>query len=170
MEDNPRRYVLCRQYPDLFKRHLHLFIDDHEYAAYGNIFLLKGVYLLPVRVHRHWCQAEFDQYTEKCLDEIAAGAIPISPAIHKAEKNIIRKAIDGGCSVILLRDLGFNERFMPQGDLFDLCEAGRLLLLSPWPDNLQRRSTAGSTEFHRMNDHAASIAALPASSRLSLRF
>lgn len=169
IEDNPRRYLLRRQYPDLFKRHLHLFIDDHEYAAYGNIFLLNGIYLLPVRVHRYWSQAEFDQYMAKCLDEIAAGAIPISPAIHKAEKKIIRKAIDGGSSVILLRDLGFNERFKPQGELFELCAAGRLLLLSPWPDNLERRSTAGSTEFHKMNDYAADIARLPASARLYFR-
>lgn len=169
VEDNPRRYLLKRQYPDLFKRHLHIVIDCHEYAAYRNIFLLKGIYLLPVRVHRYWSQAEFDQYMAKCLDEIAAGAIPISPAIHKAEKKIIRKAIDGGSSVILLRDLGFNERFKPQGELFELCAAGRLLLLSPWPDNLERRSTAGSTEFHKMNDYAADIARLPASARLYFR-
>ncbi len=170
IEDNPRRYLLRSKYPDLFKRHLHLFIDDHEYAAFGNIFLLKGIYLLPIRVHRYWSQAEFDQYMAKCLEEIAIGAIPISPAIHRAEKDIIRKAIDGGSSVILLRDLGFNERFKPQGELFDLCAAGRLLLLSPWPDNLERHSTAGSTEFHKMNDYAAAIASILASARLSLRF
>ncbi len=168
--DNPRRYLLKRQYPDLFKGHLHIVIDGHEYAAYGNIFLLKAVYLLPVRVHRHWSQAEFDQYTAKCLEEIAFGAIPITPAIHKAEKDIVRSAIDGGGSVILLRDLAFNERFKPQGELFDLCAAGRLLLLAPWPDNLNRRSRAGSIEFHKMNDYAAAIASLPASARLSLRF
>ncbi len=89
VEDNPRRYLIRKQYPDIFKRHLHIVIDGHEYAAYGNIFLLKGIWLL---------------------------------------------------------------------------------LLAPWPDNLERRSTAGYTEFHKMNDHAASIAALPASARLSLRF
>ncbi len=170
IEDNPRRYLLKRQYPDLFKRHLHIVIDGHEYAAYGNIFLLKGILLLPVRVHRYWSQTEFDQYTAKCLEEIAAGAIIITPAIHKAEKAIVRNAIDGGGSVILLRDLAFNERFNPQGELFDLCAARRLLLLAPWPENLERCSTAGSTEFHKMNDYAATIASLPASARLSLRF
>ncbi len=170
VEDNPRRYLLKRQYPDLFKRHLHIVIDGHEYAAYGNIFLLKGIYLLPIRVHRYWSQAEFDQYTTKCLEEIASGAIPITPAIHKVEKAIVKSAIDRGSSVILLRDLAFNERFKPQGEFFDLCAAGRLLLLAPWPDNLNRRSTAGYTEFHKMNDHAANIAFLPASARLSLRF
>ncbi len=170
IEDNPCRYLLKQQFPDLFKRHMHIVIDGHEYAAYGNIFLLKGTQMLPIRVHRYWDQAEFDQYRAKCIEKIAVGAIPITPAIHKAEKDIVRTAIDGGGSVILLRDLSFNERFKPQGEFFDLCAAGRLLLISPWPDNLNRRSTAGPTEFHKMNDYASAIASLPASSRLSLRF
>ncbi len=169
IEDNPRKYLLRRRYPDLFRRHLHLVIDGHEYAAYGNLFLLKAPRLLPVRVHRRWSQGEFDSYGAKCRAEISMGAIPITPAIHPAERQIVRDAIDGGSSVILLRDLSFGERFKPQGEQFDLCTAGRLLLLSPWPDNLRRRSTAGYAEFHTMNDHAAAIAALPASARLSLR-
>lgn len=169
IEDNPRRYLLRKRFPNLFQRHLHICIDNHNYAAYGNIFLLKAIYLLPIRIHRRWSQAEFDQYSTTCLHEIAAGAVPISPSIHKAEKDIVRKAVESGSSVIILRELSFNERFKPQGELFELCAAGRLLLLSPWPDNLQRRSTAGYKEFHKMNDHAAAIAALPASARLSLR-
>ncbi len=169
VEDNPRRYLIRKKYPDLFRRHLHLLIDGHNYAAYGNVFLLRETYLLPIRVHRYWSQSEFDRYVEKCLDEIAAGAVPVSPAIHKKEKEIIRKAIEGGSSVILLRDLGFDDRFKPQGKLFDLCADGRLLLLSPWPDNLKRRSAAGYSEFHKMNEHAAAIASLSSDARLSLR-
>lgn len=47
IEDNPRRYLIRRKYPDLFQRHLNLVIGGHEYAAYGNMFLLKQPYLLP---------------------------------------------------------------------------------------------------------------------------
>ncbi len=167
VQDNPRRYLIRKRYPDLFRRHLHLTIADHEYAAYGNLFLLRGINLLPIRVHRHWSREAFDRYTALCLEEISNGAIPISPAIHKCEKDIVRKAIDGGSSVIILRDLGFDKRFKPQGEYFDLCAAGRLLLLAPWPDNIRRRSTAGYAEFHKMNDLAAAIAALPPTCRLS---
>ncbi len=169
VEDNPRRYLLRRTYPDLFKRHLHLIIDNHEYAAYGNIFILKQIYLIPIRIHRYWSQAEFERYIDYCLCEIAKGAVPISPAIHKVEKYIMRQAIERGSCVIQLRDLAFNERFKPQGESFDLCAAGRLLLLSPWPDNHQRRSKAGYTVFHTMNDHAAAIASLSPSARFSIR-
>ena len=134
------------------------------------MFLLKKPYLLPIRIHRRWSKEEFDRYIAYCGAEIIKGAIPISPAIHKTEKDIIRKAIDGGSCVIILRDLGFNERFKPSGEYFDLCGAGRLLMLCPWPDNLRRRSDAGYDKFHQMNDFATAIASLPASARLSLRF
>ena len=170
IEDNPRRYLIRRQYPDLFQRHLNVVIGGHEYAAYGNMFLLKKPYLLPIRIHRNWSKEEFDRYAAYCGEEIAKGAIPISPAIHRVEKEIVRAAIDNGSSVILLRDLSFGERFKPSGEYFDLCGAGRLLMLCPWPDNLLRRSDAGSNKFHQMNDFATAIATLPASARLSLRF
>lgn len=169
-EDNPRRHLLRRMYPDLFRRYMHVVIGGHEYAAFGNIFLLRNPYLLPVRIHRWWSREEFDSYIAQCRKEIDNGAVVISPAIHKVEKEIFRTAINSGRSVIQLRDLGFNNRFKPQGELFDLCAAGRLLMLSPWPDNLRRRSTAGSTEFHQMNDFAAQIASISSSERLSFNF
>lgn len=169
VEDNPRRYIIKRKNPDLFKRYLHLQIAGHEYAAYGNIFLLKGIYLLPVRIHRRWSEKEFNEYKENCLMEIEKGAIPISPAIHKAETEIMNKAIELGGNVIQLTDQGFEERFKPKGRKFELCAEGHLLLLAPWPENVGRKSTAGYTEFHLMNDLAATIASLPAATRLSIK-
>lgn len=44
--DNPRRYIYKKRYPDLFRRYLHLTLVNHEFAAFGNIFLLKEMYLL----------------------------------------------------------------------------------------------------------------------------
>ena len=167
--DNPRRLIIKREFPDLFKRYLHLEIAGHEYAAYGNIFLLRGIYLLPVRIHRKWSEEEFRDYEEKCRLEISKGAIPISPAIHKAEKKIIKMALDSGSRVILLTDQGFEARFKPKGRNFDLCAEGRLLLLAPWPENFGRKSTSGYTEFHKMNDLAQAISSIPAGSRLLLK-
>ncbi|MDE5843128.1 MAG: hypothetical protein K2H35_05270 [Muribaculaceae bacterium] len=170
IEDNPRRYLVKKHHPDLFKTYLHLQIECHEYAAYGNIFLLKEPWLMQVRIHRRWSEAEFAKYRSDRLKDIESGAIPVSPAIHKAEKEIMNEAIEMGRSVILLRDQGFEDRFKPQGKYFDLCAEGRLLLLAPWPENLERRSTAGYTQFHQMNDFAAAIASIPATARLSIRF
>lgn len=67
VEDNPRRYILRRRYPDLFNRNMNLCVGDHEYAAYGNLFLLKSIRLMPVRIHRRWSPDQFKAYREECL-------------------------------------------------------------------------------------------------------
>lgn len=169
VEDNPRRYIYRRRYPDLFRRYLHLEVAGHEYAAFGNIFLLKEICLLPVRIHRRWSEREFQEYSDHCRAEIDRGAVPITPAIHPAEKAIVQYARDNGGRMIMLKDQGFEERFKPKGADFDLCCDGRLLLLAPWPENVGRKSTSGYAEFHRMNDLALSIASLPHSERLLLK-
>lgn len=169
VEDNPRRYIYRKRNPDLFRRHLHLEIAEHEYAAFGNIFLLKEIHLLPVRIHRHWSETEFRTYSEYCRAEIDKGAVPITPAIHPAERAIVQYARDNGGKVIIMKDQGFEERFKPKGADFDLCCDGRLLLLAPWPEKVGRKSSSGYTEFHHMNDLAVAIARLPAADRMSLK-
>lgn len=169
IEDNPRRLIIKRNHPDLFRRYLHLEIAGHEYAAYGNIFLLKNIYLLPVRIHRRWSETEFSDYNDKCISEIYKGAIPISPAIHPAEKEIMKKAIEIGTGVIYIIDHGYENRFKPKGRNFELCSQGRLLLLAPWPENTGKKTTSGYDEFHSMNDMATAIASLTAEARLSVK-
>ncbi len=168
VEDNPRRYILKKKNSLLFKRHLNLRLEGKIYSAFGNLFLLRNIKLLPVRIHRRWTKQEFDVYEKQCLEEIENGAVPISPAIHKAEKRILEKAIKMGAAVIKLTEKGFGERFKPQGKNFDLCAEGRLLLLAPWPDNITRKSTAGYTEFHDMNDFGSSIAKMTYTSRMAI--
>ena len=168
VEDNPRRFILKKRNPQLFKRHLNLRIADRKYSAFGNIFLLRNIRLLPVRIHRRWSNQEFKAYEKQCIEEFENGAIPVSPAIHKAEKKILENAIEMGSAVIKLTDKGFRERFKPQGKEFDLCAQGRLLLLAPWPEKTSEKSTAGYTEFHDMNDFALAISKISATTRMAI--
>ncbi len=168
VEDNPRRYILKKRNPELFRRHLNLRIEGRIYSALGNIFLLRNIELLPVRIHRRWSEQEFENYEKECLEKIENGAIPISPAIHKAEKKILNLAIEMGSSVIKLTEKGYGERFKPQGKDFDLCVEGRLLLLAPWPEDISGKSTAGYKEFHDMNDYALAISRMPSTSRMAI--
>ncbi len=168
IEDNPRRAIIKRQNGELFRRYLHLNIADHEYAAYGNIFLLRYYYLLPIRIHRRWSAAQFSEYEASCLREISAGAVPISPFIHPAEKRIRDKALAQGSAIIEITDSGIESRFTPQGERFRLCSEGRLLLLAPWQHNAGRRPKSGYTEFHDMNDMALAISKLQPDSRISI--
>lgn len=160
VETNPLRYIIKKRRPRLFEKYLHLDLGGREYAAYGNIFLLRKPYLLPIRVHRKWKDYQFKEYMDYCRKEIDKGAIPISPAIHPIEKKIITGAIEAGSAVIKLTDMGMPDRFSPHGDDFYLCAEGRLLLIAPWPDNPSRHLKSGYTEFHDMNDMAMSISHL----------
>ena len=167
VEDNPRRRLIKQSNPNLFKRYLHLKIGDREYAAYGNIFLLKEINLLPVRIHRRWSEAEFRNYHDACVKAIDNDAVVISPFIHPAEKRIRDYAMSTGAPLIILQDTGFEERFTPKGERFRLCSEGLLLLLAPWPEN-SGKSNSGYREFHNMNDMAAAIATMPADTRTSI--
>lgn len=166
VEDNPRRLILKRKFPQLFKTYLHIKVSKWDFAAYGNIFLLRGISLLPIRIHRRWSEREMTEYENMCRMKIENGAIPISPAIHPAEKKILAIAMDLGVPIIKITDKNFGERFKPSGKEFDLCAAGKLLLLAPYNDKSKQKS--GYNEFHDMNDLAHALSNLPASCRCSI--
>lgn len=168
IEDNPRRLLIRRANPDLFRKYLHLRIGEREYAAYGNIFFLRHFDLFAVRIHRRWSESEFDSYESECFAHIDEGGVAVSPFIHSREKRIRDKAINSGGNLIMIRDQGFEERFSPKGQLFRHCEEGRLLLLAPWPENTVRKSDAGSREFHSMNDMAKEISSLAVDVRMAI--
>jgi hypothetical protein len=41
LRDNPRRLMMRREYPDLFRRALCIIIDGIRYSAFGNMLLLR---------------------------------------------------------------------------------------------------------------------------------
>ena len=126
--DNPRRLLIKRLYPDLFRRTLGLQVGDYSLDCVGNIFLLRKP-MLEVHVRRRWNEAECAEYVEKCVAAARAGMVLVSPAINRVEKEIMNAAIEEGGSVVRLLDRGFGERWKPAGKDFDLCAEGRLLVL-----------------------------------------
>ncbi|MDE6273054.1 MAG: hypothetical protein K2M31_08630 [Muribaculaceae bacterium] len=168
VEDNPRRLIYKRKHPDLFKCRLHVIIGNREYGLMGNIFLLREVYLLPVRIHRRWSIEEFDSYEDECIKSIEQGAVAISPGIHPREKAIMNIAVQMGGYVIKLTDRPLTNRTKPTGKLFDLCIEGRLLLIAPWAARDDKPQKSGYKEFHNMNDMAKEIAEMPAEIRMKI--
>lgn len=127
--DNPRRLLMKKLYPDLFRRRLAISIKGDVYDAVGNIFLLRRP-LVAVHVRRAWSQEDTEGYQEKCRAMAANGSVLISPFIHPAEKAIRDAVIEDGGSVIVLVSTAFRERWKPSGRAFDLCAAGRMLYLA----------------------------------------
>lgn len=65
--DNPRRAIIMRIMPQFFERRLHVVIDGMDYAAFGNLFLLRWATKVQVFCHRkarlhHLTPEERQQY------------------------------------------------------------------------------------------------------------
>lgn len=59
--DNPRRAIYRRLFPQFMQRQLHVIIGGHDYAAFGNLFLLRWARKRQVFCHR---KARLHQLTD----------------------------------------------------------------------------------------------------------
>lgn len=166
IDDNPRRLLIKRLYPDLFRRNLGVKINDDTIDCIGNIFLLRKP-MMAVHVRRRWNIQEVQEYKARCIRAAAAGIVLISPFIHPVENEIRKMVLEGGGSLIQVLDHGFGERFKPTGRSMDTCAEGRLLLISEAGATLRREDMSYS-KASRLNDLAERIAAISPASALNL--
>lgn len=170
VKDNPRRLALARHNRGYFAVQQGVRIAGYTFASVGNIKLLYEQNMQPVHVHKEWVwDAErkgmdkpLRDYKNSCVLASRAGAVLISPFINTHEAAVRDVALAEKKPVIYILDNGFpdTERFKPAGELFDACADGRLLLLSPWPYNPERkRGEVLRQECVTMNKMAEAIAA-----------
>ena len=131
--DNPRRLAVKRQFPQLFHKYLHVVIGSQDYAAYGNIFLLREAEKAQVQVHHKDTYEEHSEHMKQWHQVILNGGVLVSPFISPREREAreMARACEG--NMIILKENGFPEIFKPMGWEFDYCASGHLLLLAPWP-------------------------------------
>ena len=158
IDDNPRRLLVKREHPDLFRRYLHLDIAGIGMAAYGNIFLLRDFQKMAVMIHRASTDAEKAADRERWLDCACNGGVLVSPFFSPEEKAVCAEAIGMGGRIIQLQLDGMPERFKPVGHEFELCQEGRLLILAPWPDGTN--STLTREKALTLNHYASRIASI----------
>ena len=160
MDENPFRARLREERPNLMQRRLHLWIHDREYAAFGNLFLLKNPDKLQVFFHRKNKQGvpthltpEYAQDKEKLLKRAEEGAVLVTPGISKGEKGVVDVALEDHLPLILLQKEPITEYWKPSQERFYACAAGRLLILAPW----QMEGDSDYERFHSLNDLAHNI-------------
>lgn len=137
IRDNPRRYCLRKAHPDLFVRVNHLdnprIPKRASWSGYGNLFLLDKPRLLPVQISRSVASDALAARKTEVAEQIAAGAVMVSPFISPGEKEIAGMVMEQEYgNLILLKPEGFSPLYKPSGAYFDLCAQGRLLILSPF--------------------------------------
>ena len=153
IQDNPRRLALKRANKDLFRIRQNQQINTIPCTVLGNIFLIEHPLRQVLQCSRRLTQEQIDNLKADCLREAADGTIYVTAAISEGEKQIARALREAGFPLIILLEKGFPapddphySYFKPQGVYFEACAAGKLLLIEPHRDLLDREDIAAKTE------------------------
>lgn len=163
MAENPLRARIRQECPHLMERQLHLWIAGREYAAFGNLFLLK--YPIKEQVFFHRKDPSTGEPTElteayahdrdRLLKVAEEGTVLVTPGISTGEKLVVEAALDNQLPLIILQKEHIGEYWKPSRRRFYACATGYLLLLSPW----QVDGDSDYSRFHHLNDLAGEICA-----------
>ncbi len=130
IRENPRRLAVRRAYPDFFRRVNGLEIEGQRFSVYGNLYLLRNPFREQVVVHRADTEQQRKKNRDRWLYAAANGGVLVSPFISPAEKAVRQEAEKLGSKIILIINEAMGERYKPVGHDFELCESGRLLIVS----------------------------------------
>lgn len=156
LADNPRRLLMKREHPDLFRVQRNVEVAGLTFSAIGNRFLLDHPDLLQVQCSRSMKDSEIKAYVDSCLTACRQGAILVSPSISPGEKAAMRAAFEGGFPLIYLQENGFTELAKPGGKRMEACADGRLLILAPWEHHNERTAISRS-QCLSLNEMARAI-------------
>lgn len=153
IQDNPRRLALKRANKDLFRIRQNQQIGTIQCTVLGNIFLIEHPLRQVLQCSRRLTQEQIDNLKAECLREAADGTIYVTAAISEGEKQIARALREANFPLIILLHEGFPapdnphySYFKPQGVYFEACAAGKLLLIEPHRNLLDREDIAVKTE------------------------
>ena len=145
IHDNPRRLALKRANKDLFCIHQNIRINNILCTTMGNMFLADYPLKQVIQCSRRLTQEQIDEQKAQCLVDAEQGHIFITAAISEGEKQIARALREVGFPLIILLHEGFPtpdsphyRYFKPQGVYFEACAAGKLLLIEPKAEMLER--------------------------------
>ena len=138
LHDNPRRLLMKREQPELFRVQRNIAVGGLHFSAIGNRFLLERPVRLQVQCSRRLTEEQIAEKQEWWLQQARAGAVLVSPCISRGEKTVMRAAFNEGLPVIVLQENGFTDLAKPGGLRMDACARGQLLLLAPWEHHNER--------------------------------
>ncbi len=140
LADNPRRLLMKREHPDLFRVQRNIKAAGFSFSALGNCFLLNRPVRLFVQCSRSLTEAEIQTKVKEYLTAARQGAVLVSPAISPGEKAVMRAAFNEGLPLIYLQENGLTELAKPSGTRMEACAKGQLLILAPWEHHNEQTS------------------------------
>ena len=147
IKHNPQRLATKRLMPGFFRVQEGIDIAGRSYSGVGNIRLLHNKCFAPVHVRSMWVkdaeQRGYAQplrdYMNSCILSARQGTIMVSPFISPKEKEVLSVLLAEKLPFILLSDNGFRDYYKPSDALFDAVAEGRVLILSPWEHDPDKR-------------------------------
>ena len=160
LNDNPRRLLIKREHPDLFRVQRNVEAAGMTFSAIGNRFLLDRPVRLQVQMSRRLSEAEIQEQVAHFLTAARQGAVLVSPAISSGEKAVMRAAFNEGFPLIYLQENGFTDLAKPDGKRMEACARGQLLILAPW-EHHNEQLTISRSQCLKLNDIARLLTAIP---------
>ena len=143
---NPQRLATKRLMPGFFRVQKGIMIGDRSFDGVGNVALLHAEHYDVVHVRSVWVKAAehgddqtLRDYMNSRVLKARKGVVMVSPFISQQEKQVMQVLLNEQHPFILLADNGFRDYYKPSDALFDACAAGRVLILSPWPYDADKR-------------------------------
>ncbi len=156
LDDNPRRLLMKREHPDLFRVQRDVTAANIKFSAIGNRFLLDRPVKLPVQCSRRLSEPEIKSTVDTFLKAARQGAVLVSPSISLGEKAVMQAAFDEGLPLIFLQENGFADLAKPGGARMDACARGQLLILAPW-EHHNEQFTISRNQCLQLNEIARQI-------------
>lgn len=136
---NPQRLATKRLMPGFFRVQEGIEIGGRMYRGIGNVALLQAAKYAPVHVRRtmideavHGDNKRLRDYMNGCVLAARQGAVMVSPFISDKEKEVMTVLLAEEHPIIYIADNGFRDYYKPSASLFNSVAAGRVLILSPW--------------------------------------
>lgn len=143
---NPQRLATKRLRPGFFHVQREIAIGKRSYDGVGNVALLMAQRYQPVHVRSVWMKMAENgdketlrNYKNACVMAARQGVVMVSPFISTDEKQVMQVLLQEQLPFILLMDNGFRDYYKPSDTLFDAVAAGRVLILSPWAYDVDKR-------------------------------
>ena len=162
LRDNPRRFMMRREFPDLFQRALCVTIGGVRYSAFGNMLLLRQPEKHQVFFHRRTNGIPTEDTglwkneSRRLIAAAKSGDVLVTPGISECEKRIKNMALQQSLRLIHVQADPIGQYWKPERSRFEACAGGTLLILAPWPEDIPA-FTSDYARFHYLNRLAESI-------------
>lgn len=163
---NTQRLATKRMMPEFFRVQEGIEIAGRKYRGVGNVELLQRAKYMPVHVRRtmvdeaeHGDNQRLRDYMNGCVVAARQGTVMVSPFISKQEQAVMAVLLKEELPFIYIADNGFGDYYKPSAALFDAVAAKRVLILSPWEYDADKKHVSRA-DCVAMNKIAEEIAGM----------